>query len=239
MIVQADVVGLEVLCAAFLSQDAVLYEELNRGVDIHSANQAAFNLPEGPPGRLVAKVFKFRLIYGGSEYGFVQDSDFTHVSKSKKYWRAVIDKYYDKYKGIAAWHQKIVQEVATTSKLVMPTGREYEWDLMKHGSFKIPEPQVKNYPVQGFGADIMSIARVSFARRFLSAGIHGKLINTVHDSIVVDVSDNDVRKVVDIFNNVFADLAANISRIFNIPFDLEVRCEVLVGKNQGDLYEIA
>lgn len=51
-----DVTGLEVLCAAFLSQDRVLYKELNEGVDIHSANQEAFGLPS----RLIAKVLKFR-----------------------------------------------------------------------------------------------------------------------------------------------------------------------------------
>lgn len=235
MIVQGDVVGLEVLCAAFLSGDEVLYDELRIGVDIHSANQEAFDLPS----RLIAKVLKFRLIYGGSEYGFVQDPDFTHVSKSKKYWQKVIEKYYSKYRGIASWHNQLIQEVSKTSKLVMPTGRVYEWDLMKHGSFKIPEPQVKNYPVQGFGADIMSIARVSFARRFYASGIKGILINTVHDSIVVDVADNDVARVNTLFQEVFRDLPTNINRIFNIGFDLDVGVEVLVGHNQGDLYEIA
>lgn len=56
MIVQCDVKGLEVVCAAWLSQDKVLYNELNTNVDIHQANQDAFGLPN----RLVAKILKFR-----------------------------------------------------------------------------------------------------------------------------------------------------------------------------------
>lgn len=143
MIIKVDVTGLEVVCAAFLSQDKVLYQELNDGVNIHSANQEDFGLPN----RMISKVFLFRQIYGGSEYGFVKDPDFTCVSSSVKYWRGVIEKFYDKYTGIRDWHTKIVQTVGQTSRLVMPTGREYEWDLNKFGSFKIPEPQVKNYPV--------------------------------------------------------------------------------------------
>lgn len=235
MIVQADVTGLEVLCAAFLSKDKVLYDELNNGVNIHSVNQEAFGLPS----RLIAKVLKFRLIYGGSEYGFVQDPDFTVCSTSLKYWKKVIEKYYAKYYGIKNWHDEIIREVGQTGKLVMFTGREYEWDLRKFGSFKIPEPQVKNYPVQGFGADIMSIIRVSFARRFYAAGIRGVIINTVHDSIVVDVVDADVKKTVTILNDVFKDAAKNISKIFDCNFDLEVRCEIEVGMNQGEMKEVA
>lgn len=143
MLVQADVVGLEVVAAAFLSKDEVLYQELNDDINIHSVNQEAFRLPS----RLIAKTLQFRILYGGTEYGFVKDPDFTSCSTSLKYWRAAIDKYYDKYRGIYAWHSSIIEEVGRTSKLVMCTGREYEWDLMKFGSFKIPEPQVKNYPV--------------------------------------------------------------------------------------------
>lgn len=234
MIIQADVVGLEVLCAAFLSQDKVLYEELNNKVDIHSTNQGAFGLPH----RGIAKILKFRILYGGSEYGFVKDPDFTCVSSSLKYWRTAIEKYYSKYKGIASWHQQIVREVSKTSKLFMPTGRGYSWDLNKYGSFKVPEPQVKNYGGQGFGADIMSVARVSFARRFAAAGIKGVLINTVHDSIVVDIEKGERDKVCKIFNEVFADLPKNISKIFDLDFNLEVRVELLAGNNQGDLHEI-
>ena len=109
---------------------------------------------------------------------------------------------------------------------------------MKFGRFKIPEPQVKNYPVQGFGADIMSIIRVSFARRFKEAGIKGVIINTVHDSIVVDVIDNDVSRVAQLFKEVFRDASKNISRVFQIDFDLTVRCEIEVGVNQGEMEKI-
>lgn len=49
--------GLEVVCAAYLSKDKVLYKELRDGLDIHSDNQAKFGLPD----RITAKIFKFKL----------------------------------------------------------------------------------------------------------------------------------------------------------------------------------
>ena len=235
MIVNCDVTGLEVAGAAFLSGDKVLIQELADKVDIHSRNQEFLGLPPGDVGRLVAKIFLFRILYGGSEWGFVREAVFSDVSASTKYWKKIIDKFYEKYTGLYQYQQRLVREVGTTSKLVMPTGREYTWDLMRHGTFKVPQTEVKNYPVQGFGADLVSVIRVSFYRRFINAGIDGVLINTVHDSIVVDCAKHEVERVATMFHKVFADAPANINRVFDIGFNIDVRCEVLVGENQGEL----
>ena len=85
------------------------------------------------------------------EYGFANDPDMNFISKDAKYWRKIIDKYYTKYTGIAAWHENIIREVSKTSRLEMFTGRTYQWDLMQYGSFKVPTTQVKNYPVKNSG----------------------------------------------------------------------------------------
>ena len=108
MIVNLDVKSLEVVVAAWLSGDAVLKKELNDKLDIHGINQEAFGLPE----RVIAKILVFRILYGGNEYSFVNDPDFTSVSKSLKYWKNVIDRFYEKYKGIAKWHQGLIREVS-------------------------------------------------------------------------------------------------------------------------------
>jgi len=56
MLINADVKGLEIVAAAFLSRDPVLIGEILNGVDIHLENQKRFNLPS----RLIAKTFVFR-----------------------------------------------------------------------------------------------------------------------------------------------------------------------------------
>lgn len=213
----------------------MLYEELNNRVDIHQANQDAFKLPD----RIIAKILKFRIIYGGNEYSFVNDPDFASVSTSLKYWKKVIDKYFEKYHGMANWHNKIIKEVSKTSCLTTPFGRKLEWDLNKYGSFKLPITEIKNYPVQSTGADIVSIARCSLYRRWRNSGIEGKLVTTVHDSIVLDVPKKSVTPSIDLLINVFNDLPSNINRIFGINFDLETRVEVSIGANMYELREVS
>lgn len=229
-ILNVDVKGLEVVTAAFLSQDKTLYKELNDGLDIHADNQAKFGLPS----RLVAKVFKFRLLYGGQYFSL--DPDFIPVSANQKYWDKVIEKYYEKYQGIGNWHKKIVAEVIRTGKLISPSGRMYTWELQGANIKKI-EREVKNYPVQGFGADIVMCARVSLFKRWKEAGIRGVLINTVHDSIVADIEEQELDRAVEVVRGVFKDLPSQLSRIFDINFDLDVKVEILFGKNQFDMEE--
>lgn len=86
VILDFDVKGLETMAAAYLSGDAVMIEEIKNGIDLHSRNQEAFGLPH----RTIAKILVFRLLYGGTEHGFVLDSDFMSVSVSKKYWKRLL-----------------------------------------------------------------------------------------------------------------------------------------------------
>lgn len=233
MIVNADAKSLEVYGAAYLSQDSVMMKELLDGVDMHSRNQEDFGLPS----RLIAKILIFRTIYGGTEYSFANDPDFASVSTSVKYWKKVLDKFFDKYRGLAKWHEQIIQEVVSTGYYVNPaTGRTYKYQRDQRGNW--PVTQIKNYPVQGLGADIMSIARVSFKRRFDNLKIPGVIVNSIHDSIVVDVPSTEVQHVSELFHAVFRDLPSNFKRIFGVDFNLPLLCEVQYGLNMKELIDV-
>jgi DNA polymerase I-like protein with 3'-5' exonuclease and polymerase domains len=180
-------------------------------------------------------------MYGGSAYSYANDPDFTEVSTSEKFWQKVIDAFYTKYSGLRNWHIQIVQEAMQNGQLVMPTGRVYKYELKRdfRGELKAPETIIKNYPVQGLGADVMAIIRVSFRRRFINEGINGVLVNTVHDSIVADIDEQEVERCNLIFHSVFADFPSNFQRVFGIPFDLPLNAEVSIGNNMKELEEIA
>jgi len=231
MIFNFDVKGLEVVCVAYLSKDPVLCKELDDGVDIHGVNQEVFGLPT----RHIAKILIFRIIYGGSI--FHTDPDFVDVSSSKQYWDKVISKFYEKYKGIKAWHDKIVQEAGATGKLTSPTGREFSFEYKPgfNGDLKLPVTQIKNHPVQALGADIMSVLRVSAFRRVAAQQIECKFINTVHDSNVLDVKHKeDCFKLKEIFLESLGCFNDDFQKIFGIPFELKISGEFDIGENMFD-----
>lgn len=231
MLIQCDASALEIRVAAYLSQDPVLIQEIKDGVDMHTDNQQRFGLPS----RLIAKVLNFRILYGGNEFSFANDPEFIPISKSKEYWKGVIDEYYKKYKGIAKWHEALIREAVNTGKVVSPTGREY---IFPKYEGKIKDTQVKNYTVQGTGADIMMLARVSFYNRLKKLNYQNALlVNTVHDSIVLDVDENtvDVQKIISTMHEVFDDLPANFKKLFGVEWNVPMSCETMIGTNWEEM----
>lgn len=231
MLINVDAKALEWVCAMYLSQDPTGIKEYLDGVDIHETNREYFKLPT----RLIAKTYLFRLIYGGSAYSYANDPDFSEISSSDKFWQRVIDATYDKYKGLAKWHNTLMDTVVRQGEIVMPTGRVYTF---KRGDRDWPRTQILNYPVQGLGADLMSIARVSLYRRMKKAGLKSLLICTVHDSIVADAVTEEVKQITDLMMDVFRDIPLNFEKLFGVEFNLPLRCEISIGSNWGNLEEI-
>lgn len=233
MLLQADAKALEWVCATYLSQDQTAYEEIWNGTDQHTDNQLRFGLPS----RLIAKTFVFRLIYGGSAYSYANDPNFTDVSKQESFWQNVIDEFYKKYQGLGKWHKDIVAQATRDRQLIMPTGRIYKYEPdIKNGKVKWPRTKILNYPVQGLGADLMAIARVSLFNRL--KGMEGiKLVNTVHDSIIVDFDDKicDNISIVKLVDKCFTDIPANFKKMFGVEFNLPMRVECQVGPNWGNM----
>ncbi len=238
-IVNADVKGLEVVVAAQLSGDATLKQELIDKVDIHEVNRDKFKLGVGKPGRLIAKVFTFRLIYGGSAYSYAHDPDFMSVSTSQKFWQNVIDAYYEKYSGIAEWHAKrLMKEVNETRRITIPSGRYFPIvpDYTKREPW--PLTVIKNYPVQGFGADLVMLARLRASQLLQQREIPGTLIGTIHDSIVADAETQHVVRVAEALRDAVADVPRLCREIWNYDFSLPLTSEVSYGPSKYEQKEL-
>lgn len=236
MLVNADVKSLEVFVAAELSDDKVLKEELVNKLDLHSLNQARFNLPD----RVTAKRFIFKLLYGATAYGYSVDSDFISCAMSQKDWQLVIDEFYNKYTGIAKWHKKIIEQAMRDGFLEIPSGRFYEYRPKKNdwGQMKWPLTTIKNYPVQGFGADLVKLARIDFHKRLQASGLEAKFICTVHDSLVVDTPEENVYNISKMLKESIEYVPTACRECFDYEFSLPIWCEIQVGPNKFDMKEI-
>lgn len=224
MKLSCDASGLEWNVAAFLSQDELAIEEIKNEFDIHSDNQRRFELPE----RRLAKIFLFRLIYGGSAWSYAHDPDFAWVSPDPEFWQRNIDRTYAKYAGLKRWHDSLVSGVIRDGQYESPSGRIYKYQPYKNrrGEWVWPRTTILNYPVQGLGAEIMMLTRISLFRRMKEKGYKSLLVNTIHDSIEVDSLPEEWYNISMDMRNVFADLPANFERMFGIPYNVILRCEI-------------
>jgi DNA polymerase I-like protein with 3'-5' exonuclease and polymerase domains len=230
LLINADAKQLEWRCVAHLANDQVAIAEINEGRDFHRENQDFFKLPS----RVIAKRFLFRAIYKGKAHTYAFDPEFSWIG-NEKFWQGVIDRFYEKYQAIADYHTRLIQQVVETGKLVMPTGRIYEFEQrLRKGTYEWNESDICNYPVQGFAADLMAIIRVNL-RTLLAA--RPELVylfcNTVHDSILLDV-DNERSNWYNIcieINKAFNNTANNYEQLFRQPLLVPMACDLKVGIN--------
>jgi len=235
MLVNADAKSLEWVCAALLSQDPVAVREILNLEDQHTDNQDKFGLPS----RLVAKTFLFRIIYGGSSKGFANDPNFGQIG-SEKYWQKAIDAFYEKYTGIKAWHSVLMRTVIETGEIRSPTGRVYRYPQMD--VIRKPDywrPKILNYCVQGLGADLMALVRTILREKLMTYDPTTVLmINTVHDSIVLDTTSEMWYNISTVVKSSFDEVPARYEQLFGTKFPLPMRAEISYGMDWKNMEEI-
>ena len=234
MIVACDAAQLEWRTIVELANDEVALGEILDGQDTHELNRVAFSLPS----RLISKIYLFRTIFRGSGWSFANDPSFSHVSDKPTYWEVVNEKFFKKYWGIDKQHKVWADVVLSGKPLVSPLGRKWLVPLKRNKrtqEIEIPWTTLTNYPVQGTGADVMALARVSYAGKIRKYKLPVQLIHTVHDDIKTDCEEKYVQDVAALYHETFQGLQKNIKNIFGYDWKVPLKCEVKIGMNMANM----
>ena len=227
-IMEADFAQLEFRTAAYLSQDGVAIEEVSTGFDVHSYTAKVITDAGQPTDRQTAKAHTFAPLYGATGFGRTpaEAAYYEHFTK--------------KYKGVKDWHTKLAKEAMTTELIKTPSGREFSFPNMeRYASGKVSNfTQIKNYPVQSFAtADIVPIALLHIDS--LLKNLKSCVVNTVHDSIVIDVHPEEESNVVNVINKTNDALPELITTRWGIVFNVPLLLEAKIGPNWLDTKDVS
>jgi len=236
-ILQADLSQKEWRGAAESSQDEVMIHEINSGIDQHNA--ACVDLMElelNKANRTHAKIFNFRMIYGGSAYGYYRDGKMPNFPLYK--WDKIVADFCEKYSGLTEWQERNIESVyKNNGTLRIMTGRKFVFERDKDYAYK--ERAIKNYPVQGLaGGDILPLLVVVIRRGLKANGFKSRMILSVHDSIVFDYLKEEYERLVNLVSQVFKDLTSYIKAYYGIPWRTNLAGELEAGPNYGALEKI-
>ena len=221
-ILEGDYKQLEFRVAGFLAEDSTVYKEVEEGFDVHNFTAEMMGV-----NRQEAKAHTFKPLYGGV----------SGTEKQKEYYRA----FKNKYTGITHWHELLAEEAISRKRITLPSGREYlfpdvrrtRWGGVTSGT------AVKNYPVQGFAtADLLPIALVHTNRLLTERKMKSVICNTVHDSIVLDVCQEEKDLAIDILSKGMVSLFDECKKRYNIIYSMPIGIELKIGKNWLDLEPI-
>ena len=227
-ILEADFAQLEFRTAAYLSQDKIAMKEINDGFDVHAYTASVITESGQKTSRQEAKAHTFAPLYGATGFG--------RTSAEAKYY----EQFTQKYKGVASWHSRLAKEALNTGMITTPSGRQFSFpDVQRRRNGTVSHfTQIKNYPVQSFAtADIVPIILVHIQKeldRYKSC-----VVNTVHDSIVIDIHPNEEENVLNIIRDTNKSLNNIINLEFGIDFDVPLLLEAKIGTNWLDTKDVS
>ena len=222
VIIEIDFAQLEFRTAVFLAQDKQGMEDIKNGVDVHQYTADVIGV-----SRQDAKAHTFKPLYGGT----------TGTDNEKRYYSA----FKEKYRDIAKWHEQLQTDAIKYKLVRLPNGREYAfpyaqrqvWGGSSYGT------QIKNYPVQGFAtADIVPIACINIFNMMKRFKLKSKLINTVHDSIVVDTVEDEIDDVKWCLFKGCEEVIDSLKKRYNIDFNVPLDTDLKMGYDWLNLKEV-
>ena len=226
-ILEADCAQLEFRTAAYLSQDKIAMKEIEDGFDVHSYTARVISDAGQKTTRQEAKAHTFAPLYGATGFG--------RTNAEAQYYKM----FTKKYKEIALWHSKLAQEAISTGKITTPSGRQFSFpDVERNVYGKVSHfTQIKNYPVQSFAtADVVPVVLLEIEKRLQDA--QSCIVNTVHDSIVIDVHPDEENLVVYTLKNINSSLRDIINTQFGINFNVPLQLDMKIGNNWLDTKDV-
>ena len=227
-ILEADFAQLEFRTAAYLSQDKTAIKEIEDGFDVHAYTASVITESGQKTTRQEAKAHTFAPLYGATGFG--------RTSAEAKYY----EQFTKKYEGVALWHTRLAKEAMSSKVIRTPSGREFAFPNVyknKHGRVS-NFTQIKNYPVQSFAtADIVPLALLYIDK--LLDNMKSCVVNTVHDSIVIDVHPDEERAVLEAINTTNKNLPSLVNSKWNIEFNVPLLLESKIGDNWLDTKDVS
>ena len=126
-----------------------------------------------------------------------------------------------------------------TQKITTPSGREFAFpDVVRKSTGRVSHfTQIKNYPVQSFAtADIVPLALLHIDD--LLKGMQSCIVNSVHDSIVIDVHPEEENQVINVIEETNKILPILITARWGIDFNVPLLLEAKIGPNWLDTKDV-
>ena len=186
LLVSADYSQVELRVMAHIANDVAMCAAFASGADIHRQTAAeVFAVPVGKVSgeqRRAAKAINFGLIYGMSSFGLARN-----ISITQQQARVYIDRYFNRYPGIAAFMEKTRKEAVDRGYVETILGRRIPLPL-SHGNRAAAERVAINAPIQGSAADLVKMAMLAVDNWLRDNNMRSRLILQVHDELVLEAA---------------------------------------------------
>ncbi len=217
-LVVADYSQIEMRILADFSGDEALLKAFDSGEDLHRTTASQmFGVPladVSPRQRESAKGLNYGLIYGMGAEGLAG-----RIGTTVKEAEGLIDRYFNAYSGVAHWLHEAGERAVSEREARTASGRLWKFSLDPNDRTQQAALRRvgKNTPIQGTCSDIFKRAMTLLEASLL--GLNAKIVNAIHDELVVECDSNIAEQIKDIVQ--FEMIAAAKEFLPRVPVDVE------------------
>lgn len=221
LVADADAPQLEFRVACYLGRDSAARALIESDGDVHKLTASVLGVD-----RQAAKSHTFKPLYGGE----------SGTKRERAYYKAFRDAYPEVFKEQSRW----VDTVLKRKELRIASGLLFYWPNTKMLSdgYVQNKASIFNYPVQSFAtADIIPLSLVLLW--YLMDGMKSFIVNTIHDSIIAEVSPDEVEKYKEYVEQAFTGevLYDILDRLYKIKFDVPLGAGLKIAPFWGETKE--
>jgi DNA polymerase I len=194
VLLSADYSQIELRLLAHFSEDPLLVEAYGRGDDIHTLTAAqVFGVPPlmiNAEHRRRAKAVNFGIVYGLSPFGLSQQ-----LGIEQKEAKKFIEAYFEKYRGVRAFIDRVLAETRHEQKVKTLFGRVRPIPDInsKNANMRgFAERTAVNTPLQGTAADLIKLAMIEIDRELRDRKLNSRMLLQVHDELLFEVPQPEI-----------------------------------------------
>lgn len=196
-ILSADYSQVELRILAHFSEDPKLMEAFQEDLDVHQYTATLlYNVKRENVTREmrnVAKTINFSIVYGVSAFGLSQSLG-VPVGEAQTF----IDAYFERYSKVKQYMENQKEAARKQGFLKTICGRRSYFPDINSSNInrrQFAERTAVNAPIQGSAADIIKIAMIQIQRELEQKQFKSVMILQVHDELVFDVADAELKQV--------------------------------------------
>ncbi len=224
----ADYSQMELRLLAHFSEDPLLLQAFQEGMDIHRQTAAlVFNIhPElvSSHMRRQAKVINFGIIYGMSAFGLAKQ-----LGVGNRLSQEFIQRYFARHPQVKAYLDHTLEEARQRGWVTTLSGRRRQFPQIKSSNRLVrqeAERAAVNTPLQGSAADIIKKAMLEMEGALARAGLSGKMLLQIHDELLLELPQKELAATVKVVRQA-------MEGVVNLKIPLVV--DLNTGPNWGEM----
>jgi len=235
ILIEVDLSQAELRTLACISGDPILCQVYLDGLDLHS-DLARFLFPgwddfdpvKKKESRVKCKNVNFGIIYGITAYGL-----FDQIGGSLVECKRLIDGWYARYQVAGSFIKKCRDAAAHNQVITTPFGRRKRIGVVSRQNLRFMENEAANFPPQSIASDITLHSAIKLYQ-LLWHNYQVKIVNLVHDAIIMEVPPIHTKEVIDITVETMS-MVPREWGIKKVPFV----ADAAVGERWGSLKELS